>query len=107
MFFDSHAHIGAPELYPEAGALLERAREAGVDGVIAVGSGYGLERNAYALALSDDHPKVWATGCAPPPLLSAKPWPPSPGRPTPSPTCRSPYVKTGGARCPKSRSITI
>ena len=61
MFFDSHAHVGAPELYPEAEALLGRARAAGVDGVIAVGAGYGLERNAYAVALADDHGDVWAT----------------------------------------------
>jgi hypothetical protein len=37
--FDSHAHLGAPELLPEAGSLLARARESGVVGVIAVGAG--------------------------------------------------------------------
>ncbi len=61
MFFDSHAHVGSPELYPEAEALLERARAARVEGVIAIGAGYGLERNAYAVALADDHRDVWAT----------------------------------------------
>ncbi len=61
MFFDSHAHVGSPELYPEAPALLERARAARVEGVIAVGAGYGLERNAYAVALADEHRDVWAT----------------------------------------------
>lgn len=60
-FFDSHSHLGAPEIYGEAPALLERARAAGVDGVIAVGAGYGLESNAYALALADEHADVWAT----------------------------------------------
>lgn len=59
--FDSHAHLGAPELYPEASAILERARGAGVGGAIAVGAGYGLERNAFAVALATEHPDVWAT----------------------------------------------
>jgi TatD DNase family protein len=59
--FDTHAHLGAPELYAEAGDVLDRARAAGLAGVIAVGAGYGLERNAYAVALADDHADVWAT----------------------------------------------
>ncbi|MFQ5697963.1 MAG: TatD family hydrolase [Myxococcota bacterium] len=59
--FDSHAHLGAPELYPEAASILARARAAGVEGVIAVGSGYGLEANAYAVALAEEHPDVWAS----------------------------------------------
>ena len=61
MLFDSHAHIGAPELLAEAPALLHRAREAGVGGVIAVGAGYGVGPNAGAVALAEDHPDVWAT----------------------------------------------
>lgn len=59
--FDSHAHLGAPELRSEAGDMLERARRAGVDGVIAVGSGYGLSMNAAAVAVAEEHPDVWAT----------------------------------------------
>jgi TatD DNase family protein len=59
--FDSHAHIGAPELLGEASALLERARAAGVAGVIAVGAGYGVAANAGAVALSEEHADVWAT----------------------------------------------
>ena len=58
---DSHAHLGAPELYPEAGAILERARAAGVEGVIAVGAGYGLAPNSAAVALAEEHADVWAT----------------------------------------------
>lgn len=59
--FDSHAHIGAPELLAQAPELLQRAREAGVVGVIAVGAGYGIGPNGGAVALSDLHPDVWAT----------------------------------------------
>ena len=58
---DSHAHLGAPELHPEAGAILERARAAGVRGVIAVGAGYGVAANSAAVALAEEHADVWAT----------------------------------------------
>ena len=59
--FDSHAHIGAPELLAEAPAILARAREAGVVGVVAVGAGYGVGANAGAVALAQEHADVWAT----------------------------------------------
>jgi TatD DNase family protein len=61
MFFDSHAHIGAPELADEAPALLERARRAGVTGVIAVGAGYGVGPNGVAVSVAEREPGVWAT----------------------------------------------
>ncbi len=60
-FFDSHAHVGAPELLREAPSLLERARAAGVSGVIAVGAGYGVAANAGAVALAEENGDVWAT----------------------------------------------
>jgi TatD DNase family protein len=59
--FDSHAHLGGDELWGEAEALLERARAARVAGVIAVGSGDGLARNAHAVSLCDAHSDVWAS----------------------------------------------
>jgi TatD DNase family protein len=61
MLWDSHAHVAAPDLFPDAAAVLERARAAGVEGVISVGAGYGLAHNAYAVALADEHADVWAT----------------------------------------------
>ncbi|MFQ5514651.1 MAG: TatD family hydrolase [Myxococcota bacterium] len=60
-FFDSHTHLGSPELLREADELLERAREADVRGIIAVGAGYGLPANAGALAIAERHRDVWAT----------------------------------------------
>ena len=59
--FDSHSHIGSPDLLDEADRLLERAREAGVGGVIAIGSGYGIGPNAGAVHLADRYGDVWAT----------------------------------------------
>jgi TatD DNase family protein len=59
--FDSHAHIGSPDVYADAPNLIARARQAGVEGILAIGSGYGLEHNAGALALAKEHSGVWAT----------------------------------------------
>jgi TatD DNase family protein len=59
--FDSHAHLGAPELFPTSQECLARAWEAGVEGVIAVGAGYGLPLNAAAVALAQEQRGVWAT----------------------------------------------
>ena len=58
---DSHAHIGAPELYAEAPKLVNRAREAGVEAIIAIGAGYGIGPNAGAVALAQEQRGVWAT----------------------------------------------
>ena len=59
--FDSHAHIGAPELLDEAPALIARARAAGVRGMLAVGAGYGVGANAGAVMLADENPDIWAS----------------------------------------------
>jgi TatD DNase family protein len=59
--FDSHAHIGSPDLEPQSDTLLERAREEGVVGVIAVGAGYGVGPNGVAVSLAERHPDVWAS----------------------------------------------
>ena len=50
--FDSHAHVGAPELLAEAPDLIARARAADVHGILAVGAGYGIGANAGAIALT-------------------------------------------------------
>jgi TatD DNase family protein len=59
--FDSHAHIGAPELLEEAPALIARAHEAGVAGMLAVGAGYGVGANAGAVMLAQENAGVWAS----------------------------------------------
>ncbi len=59
--FDSHAHVGAPDLLREAPALIERARAAGVEGMIAIGAGYGVGANAGAVMLAEQHAGVFAS----------------------------------------------
>lgn len=59
--FDSHAHIGAPELLAEAPELIARARAAGVEGMLAVGAGYGVGANAGAVMLAQENEGIWAS----------------------------------------------
>jgi TatD DNase family protein len=58
--FDSHAHIDFADFGGEVDAVLERARAAGLVGVIAIGAGRGLEA-AAAVDLAARFPDVWAT----------------------------------------------
>jgi TatD DNase family protein len=52
---DSHAHIDAPEFDDDRADVIARAREAGVEDVIIIGAGRGLEvcRRALDLAATD------------------------------------------------------
>lgn len=59
--FDSHAHVGAPELIVEAPELIARAREAGVQGMLAIGAGYGIGANAGAVMLAQENAGIWAS----------------------------------------------
>jgi len=59
--FDSHAHLGGPDLLREAPELIRRAREAGVEGMIAIGAGYGVGANAGAVLLAEENRGVWAS----------------------------------------------
>lgn len=59
-FFDSHAHL-ANEFYGvEVDAVVERAREAGVLGIVTVGSGADPDVMEEAVALAGRHEGVWA-----------------------------------------------
>ena len=60
MWIDSHCHITAPEFDVDREGTLERARAAGVSGALAIGSGYGIEGNAAALALASEHADIFA-----------------------------------------------
>jgi TatD DNase family protein len=60
MWFDSHCHVTADRFDEDRAAVLERARAADVDTMVAIGSGYGIEGNAAAVALANDTPDVYA-----------------------------------------------
>jgi TatD DNase family protein len=61
MWIDSHCHITADAFREDLGQVLARAAEAGVETVIAVGAGYGIEQNQRAVELAARDPRVFAT----------------------------------------------
>ena len=61
MWFDSHCHLGADEFAEDRDEVFARAFAGGVEGLIAIGSGYGVARNERAVALAEADPRVWAT----------------------------------------------
>ena len=58
---DSHAHIQGKEYAGETEAVLERARQAGVEQIIVVGGAGDMSSNTAAVALTDSFPGVYAT----------------------------------------------
>src|SRR5919106_1814939 len=61
MLTDSHAHIQGKEYAGEAAAVIARARDAGVQTIIAVGGAGDMSSNHEAVALAASFPNVYAT----------------------------------------------
>ena len=61
MWFDSHCHISADRFDEDRDAAISRAREAGVDTLVAIGAGYGLDDIAAAVALAESDARIFAT----------------------------------------------
>ena len=61
MLIDSHAHIQGKEYAGEVDAVISRARESGVDKIIAVGGAGDMSSNTEAVALAESLPDVYAT----------------------------------------------
>jgi TatD DNase family protein len=61
MWFDSHCHITADAFAEDRQQALDRAGESGVEGFIAIGSGYGIEANRHAVELAARDERVFAT----------------------------------------------
>jgi len=61
MWLDSHCHVSASEFDADREAVLARAFGAGLVGLVAIGSGYGVAGNARALALADADARIFAT----------------------------------------------
>jgi TatD DNase family protein len=59
-WIDSHAHLTAREFDADRTAMLERAWASGVEAILAIGAGYGVEHNAEAPALAATQPRVAA-----------------------------------------------
>ena len=61
MLIDSHAHIQGKEYAGETAAVIERARAAGVEQIIAVGGAGDMSSNSEAVALADSFENIYAT----------------------------------------------
>ena len=60
MWFDSHCHPSADAFDADREGVLERAFASGVDGMLAIGAGYGVAHNPLALALAESDPRIFA-----------------------------------------------
>jgi TatD DNase family protein len=58
---DSHAHIDFPQFAEDRAAMLERARAAGVNTLLAIGTGPGPEKLDSALPFAEQHDWIYAT----------------------------------------------
>jgi len=61
VWFDSHCHVTADAFAEDRADVLARAAADGVEGFIAIGSGYGVARNVDAVALAASDERVWAS----------------------------------------------
>lgn len=61
MIIDTHAHLNFPEFAPDLPAVIQRAREQGVGGIVLIGAGKGTGGNREAVMLAREHPDMWAT----------------------------------------------
>jgi TatD DNase family protein len=58
---DSHAHLEFPQFDEDRAAVLERARQAGVVTLLAIGSGTGPDKLDAALPFAEAHDWIYAT----------------------------------------------
>lgn len=56
---DTHAHLDMPEFDADRAAVIARARDAGVETIVSVGT--DLESSRKAIALAEEYPGVFAT----------------------------------------------
>ena len=58
---DSHAHIDFPQFDEDRDSMLDRARAAGVNTLLAIGSGPGPEKLDAAIPFAEQHDWIYAT----------------------------------------------
>ena len=61
MWLDSHCHVTANRFDGDRAAVLARCFEGGVSELVSIGSGYGIQGNADAIALAETDDRIWAT----------------------------------------------
>jgi TatD DNase family protein len=58
---DSHAHIDFPQFAEDREAMFDRARAAGVENILAIGTGPGPEKLDAAIEYAEQHDWIYAT----------------------------------------------
>lgn len=53
MLIDTHAHLTSEKFAADRDAVIERARQTGLEWVVTIGAGYGIDPNQHALDLSN------------------------------------------------------
>src|SRR6202795_3272700 len=61
MFVDSHAHLEMEQFDPDRSAMLRRAKDAGIETILAIGSGTGPRSLDCAIQLAGQHDFIYAT----------------------------------------------
>lgn len=61
MWLDSHCHLTADRYAQDRAEVIARAFDSGVEQLIAIGSGYGIQGNADAIALARSDERIFAT----------------------------------------------
>jgi TatD DNase family protein len=61
IFVDSHAHLEMEQFDPDRAAMLQRARDAGIETILAIGSGTGPGSLDCAIQLAEQHEFIYAT----------------------------------------------
>ncbi|MBC8002891.1 MAG: TatD family hydrolase [Opitutaceae bacterium] len=59
IFFDTHAHLDFPELLADIPGIVDRARSAGIEKIISIGT--SLDSSAQAIRLAGQHEMIFAT----------------------------------------------
>jgi len=58
---DTHAHLTFPEFEKDRADVISRAWDAGLEAIITIGAGNGLEGNHKAISLAEKEQRIWAT----------------------------------------------
>lgn len=61
MFVDSHAHLDGEKFASDQEQVIERAREAGVEAIVAIGNGDGPDQVDCAIRLAERYDFIYAT----------------------------------------------
>ncbi len=61
MFLDSHAHLDGPQFAPDRETTIQRAYDAGVRALLAIGNGDGPDDLACAIPFAESYPWIYAS----------------------------------------------